>query len=292
MSQHPLILNCGGRQLNLTTPQVMGIINVTPDSFSDGGQYQQLESARRHAAAMAEAGAAMIDIGGESTRPGAAAVSLQEELDRTLPVIEAIHASCDLPISIDSSKPAVMRAAAQAGAGFINDINALQAEGALTTAAQLQLPVCLMHKQGTPHTMQQGPHYDNVVSEVQQFLAARLQAALDAGLLRQQILLDPGFGFGKSVKHNLTLMQQLATLNELGQPLLIGISRKSMLGAVLDRPVNERLYGAITLTTWALLQGAKLIRSHDVAATVDCLKMLRALQENRCDTVIATTPSS
>lgn len=261
----------------------MGILNVTPDSFSDGGRFFSVSAATQRARVMAEEGAAIIDVGGESTRPGATPVSVQEELDRVLPVIEAIQAELPVVISIDTSKPEVMRAAVEAGASFINDVCALRAEGALQAAVEANrrysVPVCLMHMQGTPRTMQQQPHYDDVVGEVRSFLVERVQQCVAAGIPHERLLIDPGFGFGKSLAHNLTLLKHLETLTGLGLPLLVGLSRKSMIGALLGNEAGERLYGGIALATMAVLKGAVLVRTHDVRATVDALKIYTALRQ-------------
>lgn len=270
-------LDCNGRVLDLRTPQVMGILNVTPDSFSDGGQFTSRDAALRHALQLRAEGAAIIDVGGESTRPGADAVSLNEELDRVIPVIEKLRQEIDIPISIDSFKAEVMRAAVAAGAGLINDVNALRAEGALEAAASLNVPVCLMHMQGTPRTMQQQPVYDDVTSDVKTFLHGRVLACTEAGIAREQIILDPGFGFGKTLAQNLQLMRELAAFMEEGLPVLVGVSRKSMLGQILDAGPEQRLYGTVALQTLALMHGAHILRSHDVKAAVDCVKTVMAV---------------
>jgi dihydropteroate synthase len=273
-------LDCAGKVLDLTRPQVMGILNITPDSFSDGGFFLSPVAALAQGERMAEEGAAIIDVGGESTRPGASAVGAQEELDRVIPVIEAL-AQLPVIISIDTSKPEVMKAAAGAGAGIINDVRALREPGALAVAAETGLPVCLMHMQGQPRTMQENPHYDDVVAEVKAFLAGRVQACEAAGIPRQNIILDPGFGFGKTVGHNLRLIKELGSLAALDLPLLVGVSRKSSIGALLDRPVEDRLAGSVALATLACWLGASIIRAHDVAAAVDALTICHALmQEN------------
>lgn len=255
----------------------MGILNVTPDSFSDGGRFLSPPAAVARAQHMVEEGAALIDVGGESTRPGAQPVSVQEELDRVMPVIEALHKEIPVPISIDTGKPEVMRAAVAAGAGLINDVRALRAPGALDAAAQLNaqasVPVCLMHMQGDPGTMQQNPHYDDVVAEVCAFLSERVQACVQAGIPRARLLLDPGFGFGKALVHNLRLLAQLDRLTALGLPLLVGLSRKRMIGDLLGAPVEARLHGSLALAVIAAWQGALIIRAHDVRATVEALKV-------------------
>ncbi|MDA1106996.1 MAG: dihydropteroate synthase [Proteobacteria bacterium] len=261
----------------------MGILNITPDSFSDGGNFLSVAAALQRARAMAGEGAAIIDVGGESTRPGATPVSVQEELDRVLPVIKAIRAELPIIISIDTSKPEVMRAAVEAGAAFINDVYALRAEGALQAAVEINrrysVPVCLMHMQGMPRTMQQQPHYDNVAGEVRNFLAERVQQCVAAGIPRERLLIDPGFGFGKSLAHNLTLLKHLDMFAGMNLPLLVGLSRKSMIGALLGNEVSERLYGGIALATMAVLKGAVLVRTHDVRATVDAVRIATALRQ-------------
>ena len=264
--------------LDLAIPRIMGILNVTPDSFSDGGRFTTLDAARSQAQRMLEEGASMIDVGGESTRPGAEAVDAQQELDRVIPVIEAIAQLSDVIVSIDTSKPDVMREAVNAGARMINDVNALRAQGALTMAAQLQVPVCLMHMQGTPRTMQAAPVYTDVVAEVIQFLTERMEACLAAGLAADQLIIDPGFGFGKTVAHNLTCMKHLPALVELGYPVLVGASRKSTIGSILDKTVDERLYGSLALASLAVWQGASIIRVHDVGPTADAIKMIQAVK--------------
>jgi dihydropteroate synthase len=272
-----MILDCAGKFLDLTRPRVMGILNVTPDSFSDGGRFLRHEQAVEQALSMVAQGAAIIDIGGESTRPGAADVSLEEELARVIPLIEALRPELPVPISVDTSKPEVMRAAAAAGAGMINDVCALRRDGALAAAAQSRLPVCLMHMQGEPRTMQAEPHYEDVVAEVEAFLRGRITACEAAGIPRERLLLDPGFGFGKTLAHNLSLLKHLQSFHQLGAPLLVGMSRKSMIGQVLDAPLDARLYGSVAAATMAALQGAQIIRVHDVQATVDALKMVAAV---------------
>ena len=271
-------LDCAGKTLDLSHPHVMGVLNVTPDSFSDGGRFLAPDAALARARHMAAEGAAIIDVGGESTRPGAAPVSEQEELRRVIPVIEAIAAELPVVISIDTRKPEVMRAAVAAGAGLINDVYALREEGALHMAAALGVPVCLMHMQGDPRTMQAAPHYEDVVAEVKVFLAERVAACERAGILRERLLIDPGFGFGKSLEHNLRLLRHLDDFAGLKLPLMVGVSRKSLIGAVLDVPAAERLYGSIALAALAVWQGAAIIRSHDVAATVQAVKMTAAVK--------------
>ncbi len=257
----------------------MGILNVTPDSFSDGGDFLVPERAVRHAREMVGEGAAIIDVGGESTRPGAAPVSVAEELRRVIPVIEVLTAELEVPVSIDTRKPAVMRAAVEAGAGLINDVYALRAPGALETAAELGVPVCLMHMQGDPQTMQERPEYGDVVAEVTAFLEARAVACRDAGMARERILLDPGFGFGKTTEHNLLLLQQLDRLVAAGYPVLVGLSRKSLIGNVLDLPVDNRVYPGVALAALAAWQGAALVRSHDVRATREAIDMCHAVRQ-------------
>lgn len=263
--------------IDLSQPQVMGILNVTPDSFSDGGKHTNVSQALDHALRMIDEGATFIDIGGESTRPGAPDVSLQEELDRTIPVIEAVAKNTPCVISIDTSKADVMREAVKAGAGLINDVRALQEPGALQVAAEAQVPVCLMHMQGQPRTMQQSPEYDDVVNDVGQFLLARTKVCEEAGIAKDKILFDPGYGFGKSLEHNYTLVKHLPSLMKLGYPVLVGMSRKSMIGNLLNRKVDERLAGSISLATIVAQMGAHLIRVHDVKETADAVNIVKML---------------
>ena len=265
--------------LNITAPAVMGILNVTPDSFSDGGRFDNPHIALRQAATMAEAGAAIIDIGGESTRPGANNVSEQEELDRVVPIIESIRAVTDVPISVDTSKPEVMRAAVAAGASMINDVYALRAAGAIAAAAELKVPVCLMHMRGEPRTMQDKPHYDDVVAEVASFLESRIEACVAAGLREDLIVVDPGFGFGKTHDHNVALLANLRQLRVRDRPMLVGVSRKSTLGELTERTITERMPASIAAAVVAVTQGADMIRAHDVQETVDALKVVRAVME-------------
>lgn len=265
--------------LSFATPAVMGVLNVTPDSFSDGGRFADRDAAVRHAEAMANAGAALIDIGGESTRPGADAVTEQQELDRVIPVVEAIRSRIDLPISIDTSKPGVMRAAAAAGAALINDVRALREPSALEAAAATGVPVCLMHMQGQPRTMQVNPHYEDVTVEVASFLQERLAACADAGIGRERLLLDPGFGFGKTLRHNVELLANLRQLAAIGPPLLVGLSRKSSLGALTGRELDERLPASLAAAVVAVMHGASIVRAHDVAETVDAIKTAAAVLE-------------
>lgn len=268
-----MIVDCAGKALDLTHPQVMGILNVTPDSFSDGGQFLAQDSALAQAKQMVADGAGIIDVGGESTRPGAAIVSVEEEISRVVPVIEAIHSEIDIPISIDTSKPDVMRAAVEAGAGLINDVRALTVEGALEAAVDCEVPVCLMHAQGTPQNMQDDPRYDDVVSNVIDFLSERVAMCEKAGIDRNKLILDPGFGFGKKASHNLQLMKHLTKLIEQGYPVLVGVSRKSMIGKLLNVSVEERLSASLSLAAISVWQGAKIIRSHDVRETVQAIMM-------------------
>ena len=258
-------------------PIVMGILNVTPDSFSDGGEYLALDAARAAALALRADGADIIDIGGESTRPGAADVTTEDELARVLPVVEAL---ADLPgvvLSIDTSKPEVMRRTVAAGVSLVNDVRALAAPGAVHTAAQLGVPVCLMHMRGAPRTMQVAPRYTDVVGEVRSFLSARMAACAGAGIAREQLILDPGFGFGKRLEHNLDLVRGLGELAELGCPLLAGVSRKSMLGQITGRGVTQRVVGSAILAAACVAHGARIVRVHDVAATWDALRVQAAV---------------
>ena len=271
-------LDCAGRALKLDAPRVMGIVNVTPDSFADGGEHATVESAIAHGVKLAEEGADALDIGGESTRPGADGVSLEEELRRVLPVIEALAKRVPIPIGIDTSKPEVMRAAVAAGAGMINDVYALRREGALDAAAELGVPVVLMHMQGEPRTMQANPQYDDVVAEVHRFLAERIFAAEMAGIAKKRIVVDPGFGFGKNVQHNLQLLAQLRRFTELGVPVLAGMSRKKTIGELTGRDdPRERVFGSVAAHLIAAQNGAAILRVHDVAATLDALKVWNAV---------------
>lgn len=256
---------------------IMGILNITPDSFSDGGEFDQLDVAVKHALDMQAEGADIIDIGGESTRPGAQPVSEEQEIQRVVPVIEAIREKSDVLISVDTGKPAVMRAAIQAGAGLVNDVNALRAKGAVECCAEFDVPVCLMHMKGEPRTMQQNPEYEDVVGEVRAFLQERIRACIEAGIRKEHIVIDPGFGFGKTLDQNVTLFNQLDAICELDFPVLVGISRKSMLGMILDRPVDERLMGSVAAAVIAYNKGARLFRVHDVAATYDALRICTAV---------------
>jgi dihydropteroate synthase len=274
-----MILDCGGKALDLSVPRIMGILNITPDSFSDGGEFIAPAQAVAHAQRMVEDGAAIIDVGGESTRPGAEPVPETQELERVIPVIEALRQALPVPVSIDTRKPAVMQAAVQAGAGLINDINALRAPGALATVAALGVPVCLMHMQGSPQTMQEAPVYRDVVAEVADFLVGRAEACQAAGIARKRILLDPGFGFGKTTQHNLQLLRRLDVLVARGYPVLVGLSRKALIGNVLGLPVDKRLYPGLALAVLAVWQGAAIVRTHDVVATGEAIKMCQAVRE-------------
>ncbi|GGJ13805.1 dihydropteroate synthase [Pseudomonas avellanae] len=275
---YPTRLPCGNRVLDLAHTHVMGILNATPDSFSDGGRYSQLDAALRHAEAMVLAGATLIDVGGESTRPGARPVSPAQEVERVAPVVEIIARELDVIISVDTSTPEVMLATAGLGAGLINDVRSLQRPGALEAAASTGLPVCLMHMQGEPGTMQNDPHYEDLLAEVSAFLLDRMNQCVAAGIDRQQIILDPGFGFAKTLEHNLSLFKRMEALHALGRPLLVGVSRKSMIGAVLGRPVDQRLFGGLALAALAMTKGAKILRVHDVAETADVVRMIAAVQ--------------
>lgn len=273
-----LQLDCNGRVLRLDRPQVMGIVNVTPDSFSDGGAHFDAEAAVAHGLRLAEEGAAILDIGGESTRPGAQEIAVDEELRRVIPVIERLAQDTTLPISIDTRKPEVMRAAVAAGAGMINDVCGLRSEGALDAAAALGVPVVLMHMLGEPRSMQEAPDYDDVVGEVHRFLAERIFAAEMAGIARKNIVVDPGFGFGKTTAHNLQLLAQLERFTELGVPVLAGLSRKRSIGELTGRAEpRARVAGSVAAHLIAAQHGALLLRVHDVAATVDALKVWHAV---------------
>lgn len=270
------------QRLDLTQPHVMGVINVTPDSFSDGGDFFSsqtvcLDAAMVRARAMVDQGASILDIGGESTRPGADLVSVQQEIDRVIPIIEAIKASLDVVVSIDTSTPEVITLAAKAGAGLINDVRALGRQGALQAAAHTKLPVCLMHMQGDPKTMQNNPTYSSVVADISDYFDERIKQCNLFGIPSDRIILDPGFGFGKTLSHNLQLLKHLSVLANKGMPILVGMSRKSMIGNVLNRPVDERLYGGLATAVMAYERGARIVRVHDVAPTVDALRMTHAI---------------
>ena len=272
-----MILDCKGQRIDLDRPCVMGILNVTPDSFSDGGHFTDVDVALRRAERMVVDGAAVIDVGGESTRPGAAAVAIDDELGRVIPVIERIRETLDVPVSLDTSKPQVMREAVRAGACLVTDVTALGAPDAMATVAALGVPVCLMHMQGEPRTMQNAPQYQDVVVDIIEYLSARLAACEAAGIGREHLLVDPGFGFGKTLDHNLALLRGLEAFKVLGVPLLVGLSRKSMLGLVTGRPVEQRLAASVAAALIAVQNGASIVRVHDVAETVDALKLWQAL---------------
>ncbi len=273
-----MYLRCGTRRLDLSTPQVMGILNVTPDSFSDGGQHASVVAAYSRAQAMVAEGAAIIDVGGESTRPGAQDVTVAEELDRVIPVVERVAGMLDVIVSVDTSKPEVMRAALAAGASMVNDVMALRVPGAIEVVMASQAAVCLMHMQGKPRTMQAAPDYRDVVAEVGEFLAQRVKACQGAGMECERIVIDPGFGFGKSLEHNVALLAGLSSLAMPGIALLAGFSRKSMIGQLTGRAVGERLAGSTALAALAVMSGVAIVRAHDVAATVDAIKVAAALR--------------
>lgn len=270
-------LNCPNSTIDLSTPQVMGILNVTPDSFSDGGKFAHFEHALVQVERMIADGATIIDIGGESTRPGAVEVSDEDELARVIPVLNAIKQRFNVFVSIDTSKASVMNAAIAAGADIINDVRALQNEGCLAAVAKSNIPVCLMHMQGVPQTMQDSPSYDNIITEIEAFFHQRIEACISAGIARERIILDPGFGFGKTLAQNFHLLANLSLFKPFGLPLLAGLSRKSMIGNLLERDVEQRLAGSISAAIIAAQQGAHIIRVHDVQATVDALKVLKAV---------------
>lgn len=276
-----MLLRCGSHTLDLTTPVVMGILNVTPDSFSDGGKFNDHHRAVEHALAMIAAGAGLIDVGGESTRPGAAAVDAAEEIRRVVPVVaELSRRAPSIPVSVDTSKVAVIRASVQAGAAMINDVRALRDDGALQAVAQSSAAVCLMHMQGEPRTMQGDPRYTDVVAEVRDFLAERIAACEAVGIARDRIVADPGIGFGKRLEHNLKLLAALPELATLRVPLLVGVSRKSMFATLLGRPVEQRMAGGLAVAVTSVLAGARLLRVHDVAETVDAIKVVTALLQS------------
>ncbi len=269
----------GSHVLDLSFPHVMGILNVTPDSFSDGGKHNTFNGALEHANRMIDQGATFIDVGGESTRPGAVPVSVEEELDRVIPVIEALRDNTDCVISVDTSKPQVMKEAVSAGAGLINDVRALQLPGAIEVASDAGVPVCLMHMQGQPNSMQNNPSYNNVVDDVADFLLGRVIDCEKAGISTDRIILDPGFGFGKTLEHNYLLLKKLPELMRYGFPLLVGMSRKSMIGQLLDRKLDERLAGSIALATIAAQLGAQIFRVHDVQETMDAVRIVKMMRE-------------
>ncbi|PHM66865.1 hypothetical protein Xsto_00886 [Xenorhabdus stockiae] len=269
-------LTARGSILDLSHPQVMGILNVTPDSFSDGGTHNTLDTALRHAVSMIGEGATIIDVGGESTRPGADEVSEQEELDRVVPVIEALSRRFDVWISVDTSKAIVIQEAAKAGAHIINDIRSLQEPNALEEAAKTGLPVCLMHMQGQPRTMQAEPHYTDVIAQVKAFLEAQIERCIAAGIAKNNLIIDPGFGFGKNLSHNYQLLAQLKSFHHLGVPILAGMSRKSMIGQLLHVPPQERVTGSVACAVIAAMQGAQIIRVHDVKETVQAMQIVQA----------------
>jgi dihydropteroate synthase len=280
-----MLLRCGTQTLDLTRPVVMGVLNVTPDSFSDGGRFHGIAAAVDHGLRMVEEGAAIIDVGGESTRPGADAVSVEDELRRVIPVVEKLRTQSDAVISVDTSKPQVMRAAAEAGAGLINDVRAFSEEGALEVVAATQCAVCVMHMQGDPRSMQLAPHYDDVVNEVKAFLAARAKVCRETGIAAERIVIDPGFGFGKTLEHNLELLHYLRDLASQPSgakwPIMVGLSRKSIVGRLTGRPPGERVHGSVALALMAVINGADIVRVHDVGPTVDALKTAVAVQGAR-----------
>jgi dihydropteroate synthase len=285
-------LDCAGRILKLDRPRVLGIVNVTPDSFADGGEHATLETAVAHGLKLAEEGADALDVGGESTRPGARDVGIDEELRRVIPVVERLARETTLPISIDTSKPEVMRAAVAAGAGMINDVYALRRDGALDAAASLGVPVVLMHMQGEPRSMQEAPRYEDVVADVHRFLAERIFAAEMSGIDKKRIVVDPGFGFGKTSAHNLLLLAQFERFTELGVPVLAGLSRKKTIGELTGRDdPHERVHGSVASAVIAAQRGARLLRVHDVAATVDALRVWNAVAAQPMPRPKAAAPS-
>jgi dihydropteroate synthase len=275
--QTQYLFNCGKYQLNLNRPHVMGIVNVTPDSFSDGGKYSSTDLAVEHGLALIAEGADILDIGGESTRPGAPPVSLDEELRRVMPVIEALAAVSTVPLSIDTYKPEVMRSAIAAGIDIVNDVRALQEDGAVEIVANSDVGVCLMHMQGMPQTMQLAPSYQDVVSEVVHFLSHRMHVVTSASIAIDRIVLDPGFGFGKTTAHNIALIQHLTEIDAIGRPLLVGLSRKSVLGKIAGGDEQQRLHAGLAASVISAMKGAKIVRVHDVKATVDALKIVTAV---------------
>ena len=274
-------LNCPNSIVDLSSPQVMGILNVTPDSFSDGGKFAHFDHALEQVERMIAAGATIIDIGGESTRPGAKDVSENDELERVIPVLKAIKQKFDVVVSIDTSKASVMKAAIESGADIINDVRALQNEGCLAVLANSDVPICLMHMQGLPRTMQNEPAYSNVVDDIILFFEQRIKACIDAGIAKERLILDPGFGFGKTLAQNFHLLANLSAFEKLNCPILAGISRKSMIGNLLNRDVEQRLAGSLSTAIVAVQQGAKIIRVHDVEETVDAIKILKAVADNQ-----------
>ena len=278
---HQKTLSCGARTLNLSAPVVMGVLNVTPDSFSDGGRFTERDAALRQAEQMLRDGAAIIDVGGESTRPGASPVSEQYELDRVVPIVEALSYELNALVSVDTSTAAVMRASAAAGAGMINDVRSLRRPGAIQAAAASQLPVCLMHMRGEPGNMQDNPRYDDVTAEVVSLLRERIGACERAGISRERLLVDPGVGFAKTVQHNLQLMHEMDALQTLALPILIGVSRKSLFGKVLGRDVSERLPGSLAAAVMCVERGASIVRAHDVKETVDVVRFAHAVMESQ-----------
>jgi len=275
-----MILQCGKYRLDLDRPLIMGVVNVTPDSFSDGGHYLSLDAAVAHALRLIDEGADLLDIGGESTRPGAAPVSLEEERSRVLPVLEALLTS-NMPLSVDTQKPQLMREAAVAGAAMINDVNGFEAADALQAVSGSDCAVCIMHKQGQPQTMQQAPQYRDVVAEVDAYLRARIAVAESAGIARSRLVIDPGFGFGKTLEHNLALLRELDRVAAAGVPVLAGLSRKSMIGALTGREVGDRVFGSVAAALIAAQRGAAILRVHDVAATRDALAVWKAVESNK-----------
>lgn len=271
-------LKIGRHELKFDRARIMAVLNVTPDSFSDGGRFSGLDAALAQADRLIAEGADVLDVGGESTRPGAEPVSVDVEIARVVPVVEAIAARFDVPISVDTSKPAVMRAAVAAGAGLVNDVNALRADGAIDAVAELKVSICLMHLQGEPRSMQEAPHYDDVVNEVKRFLADRVLVCRMAGIDPKRVVIDPGFGFGKSLEHNLTLLAQLGQFADIEAPLLVGLSRKRMIGAITGREIDQRAAGSAAAALLAVERGARIVRVHDVAATRDALAVYEALR--------------
>jgi len=272
-----MLLRCGRHTLNLDYPVVMGVLNVTPDSFSDGGRFAALPAALAEAERLASEGAAIIDVGGESTRPGAAPVAVDEEMRRVIPVIEHLVERLAVPVSVDTSKPDVMRAAIAAGASMINDVTALRTPGAIETVAESDVALCLMHMQGEPRSMQQAPRYMDVLAEVRDFLHGRVARCVEAGISVSRLVIDPGFGFGKTLEHNLELLRRLPELVAVGYPVLVGLSRKSMIGKLTGRAEGERLGGSLALATLAVLSGARIVRAHDVGPTIDAIRIVAAV---------------